>query len=534
MNKLKSTKAITLIALVITIIILLILAGISISALTQTGLFGKAKKAKVEAERTRALEELRLLVMEVQTDKKGNATLRDVIEKLKNDVDNEYEVSEKIATLIGEIPDINDDTTEIYVEYKGYQFKIDGNMNVEFVKNGEKKKYCKIKYQIGEGISIDNLVTKVECNTSYKTTLTVKTGYAIKNIVVKMGENEINVDKEQGVINIDNVDSDVEIIIDTSKLDFEDIINKNIDFTGDNCEKGSIKVGENLYIKIKSKNGNIQSIEPSIPFKVSENGNYKFKINVEYDGKIIELERNVLVNQFMTQQTLGFVKYNAGKWEKNQIDELDSLYNINEEHIASDSKNFTFGGFSYNKNNDNSNIVISRNDSVSPEKGKGNPNENGWKILSSYEENGRIYVTKLIHAGAPENFTCMYGTNNAAIAEYILSGGNRDKKFNDYKVRDWNMYMDQNQKDLIESIHIIRYDEAKSLSSNEKRKIGSTYFLLTNGETKTFQTVLEDGSFDYFRSGHCFGIRPVIVMKDGVYIEKGEGTIEEPFVLLSE
>ena len=46
MKKLKKQKGITLIALVITIIILLILAGISIAGLTQTGLFTKAKEAK--------------------------------------------------------------------------------------------------------------------------------------------------------------------------------------------------------------------------------------------------------------------------------------------------------------------------------------------------------------------------------------------------------------------------------------------------------------------------------------------------------
>ena len=42
----KNTKGITLVALVITIIILLILAGISIQALTQTNLFDKTKQAK--------------------------------------------------------------------------------------------------------------------------------------------------------------------------------------------------------------------------------------------------------------------------------------------------------------------------------------------------------------------------------------------------------------------------------------------------------------------------------------------------------
>ena len=46
----KENKGITLVALVITIIILLILAGISISALTNTGIFEKAKDAKEKSE----------------------------------------------------------------------------------------------------------------------------------------------------------------------------------------------------------------------------------------------------------------------------------------------------------------------------------------------------------------------------------------------------------------------------------------------------------------------------------------------------
>ena len=49
-NTFKSSKGITLVALVITIIILLILAGISISALTNTGIFGKAKEAKQKSD----------------------------------------------------------------------------------------------------------------------------------------------------------------------------------------------------------------------------------------------------------------------------------------------------------------------------------------------------------------------------------------------------------------------------------------------------------------------------------------------------
>lgn len=46
----KNTKGITIVALVITIVILLILAGISIQSITNTGLFEKAKEAKQKSE----------------------------------------------------------------------------------------------------------------------------------------------------------------------------------------------------------------------------------------------------------------------------------------------------------------------------------------------------------------------------------------------------------------------------------------------------------------------------------------------------
>ncbi len=54
MEKIKENRGITLVVLVITIVILLILAGITISSLTNTGLFVRAKEAK---EKTQAAEE---------------------------------------------------------------------------------------------------------------------------------------------------------------------------------------------------------------------------------------------------------------------------------------------------------------------------------------------------------------------------------------------------------------------------------------------------------------------------------------------
>ena len=46
MKKIINNKGITLVALVITIVILLILAGISIQAITNTGLFEQVEEAK--------------------------------------------------------------------------------------------------------------------------------------------------------------------------------------------------------------------------------------------------------------------------------------------------------------------------------------------------------------------------------------------------------------------------------------------------------------------------------------------------------
>ena len=69
MKKLKNQNAITLIALIITIIILLILAGISISALTQTGLFSRAKQAEQNSKMAKAKEEITLILKEWQIEK---------------------------------------------------------------------------------------------------------------------------------------------------------------------------------------------------------------------------------------------------------------------------------------------------------------------------------------------------------------------------------------------------------------------------------------------------------------------------------
>ena len=69
MNKFKETKGITLIALVITIIVLLILAGVSIAMLTgENGILNQANKAKTETDYKGAEEKVKLAIMGSRAD----------------------------------------------------------------------------------------------------------------------------------------------------------------------------------------------------------------------------------------------------------------------------------------------------------------------------------------------------------------------------------------------------------------------------------------------------------------------------------
>ena len=85
----KKNKGITLVALVITIIILLILAGISISALTNTGIFQKTKDAKQKSEDAELDQNTKLDEYENEIDKylpkkDNNKTVSDAIKEGKD------------------------------------------------------------------------------------------------------------------------------------------------------------------------------------------------------------------------------------------------------------------------------------------------------------------------------------------------------------------------------------------------------------------------------------------------------------------
>ena len=69
MEEIKKNKGITLVALIVTIVILLVLAGISISTLTNTGIFEKVQEAKRKSEEENKEEQRKIAQMEALINK---------------------------------------------------------------------------------------------------------------------------------------------------------------------------------------------------------------------------------------------------------------------------------------------------------------------------------------------------------------------------------------------------------------------------------------------------------------------------------
>lgn len=183
---LKNSKGITLIALVITIIVLLILAAISIATLTgENGILTQANKAKTETDEKGALEEVQLEV-KGSFDNNGNYSSSLAKTNLENNLK---------ATVADK------GNGKLKVEYKGYTFNVDINGDVKIKSNID---YSKLKV----GDYVDYHPDDVE--TAYDKFGETYSGYANGNI------GQIGQDDSLGwrILNINEDEDTIELISD--------------------------------------------------------------------------------------------------------------------------------------------------------------------------------------------------------------------------------------------------------------------------------------------------------------------------------
>ena len=649
----KSKKGITLVALVVTIIVLLLLAGIAIASLGgEDGIFAKVKQAKKAQIESEMKEQLTIGLQELQVAKQGNATLDDVTQDWANEAilsdynpvlqedasyngklmvmtkdkitgkfmidqnlnitsteynsnnveveyttisrtDNKVRINIVVTDNVNGIKQIDypegnplkvvsgvekkisiDYDVELGVEYKFVITTGDGNKTEKIIKIDDY--YYNITKDFEEGTIIDNNATKAAYNKTYEATVSAIGNYIITGLTVTMdgqivttSENNI-IDVNTGKIKIEKVTGNINITVTTKKLEIQytavAVSTSNSASNTSTLEANTQSKGTTLYINIiATLEGNSCTVvlkadnSKAVPYAVTENGKYTFKVSGTYNGKTISEDKEVTVNQYISVQ--GVVQYDAGSWTQAEIQELQgkNLYNINKEKTASNTPglNFTFGGFTYEGDTANAsdiasgNIITSRNQSVTPQSGWGIPKYSGWQILESKEENGKVYVTKITHAGSPENFVFSATSSkyDNRRVEYILSGGTRQTGYNTYQPRNWQMYIDQNQKELIanttdkdgnqiKDIHAMDYSEAVAItgdihSTNGIRNTGAYYRLSSANTSDDYGYVwyVNNNGVCWYSSEYCWGVRPVVTMTDGVYIKSGAGTEGDPYIL---
>ena len=247
MEKIINNKGITLVALVITIVILLILAGISIQAITNTGLFANAKKAKEKSMEGQLKEEISLAIQSIQTEEiyKGNSV---TLETLAG------------GQLQKELKDITAELTdgEINGEYKDYEYTIDDKFNV----------------------TINGPITGVRIKESAE----VQTGYVFEGNTVEI---KVTASITEGAITGIEAPEEATIKTDTSATEKVYTVNKN----GAYVFKITSDAGKTKNITAK-----VENILAAPQITISEITENSFKINVENDypeGAITEYKYSV-------------------------------------------------------------------------------------------------------------------------------------------------------------------------------------------------------------------------------------------------
>lgn len=147
----KKNKGITLVALIITIIILLILAGITISTLSESGLFSKAKETTDIYSKEEATEKLKLILMEYHMEE--YSTTKNYEEGIFG-----FLKQKQDEKKIKSVDKVNEDPLEIEVVFGGYLFIIDekGNILENVQKDGQRPIIDEksIKITLEDGVSV--------------------------------------------------------------------------------------------------------------------------------------------------------------------------------------------------------------------------------------------------------------------------------------------------------------------------------------------------------------------------------------------
>lgn len=150
----RKNKGITLVTLVITIIVLLILAGVSLTLiLGNEGILGRATSAVDKTEQAKVKEEIEMGILDIQMEKiaQGESV---TLETLAN-----FQLEAKFEEITAEL-----DQNEIIGEYKDYEYEIDQNLKVTI---GNKLNGLKVRYSLSpEGYTNQDVLLQINATST--------------------------------------------------------------------------------------------------------------------------------------------------------------------------------------------------------------------------------------------------------------------------------------------------------------------------------------------------------------------------------
>lgn len=223
-----SNTAITLVALVITIIVLLILTGVSLTMIMgEQGIFNKANIASKKTQKSQVIEEIRLKILEAETDKDGAATLKDLAICLQKDSEYTYVIKfSSIASLDnkGNINENNFDKDDVYsgiekmyITYRGYEIEINKDLTIGTIKSTKlepedpniipegtvakiQKNYYKTLSDAIEAVNANNSSITIQLLEDVTENITIEEN---KNIILDLNEKTItNLDETNPTITL--------------------------------------------------------------------------------------------------------------------------------------------------------------------------------------------------------------------------------------------------------------------------------------------------------------------------------------------
>ena len=249
MKKINSQKGITLVALVITIIILLILAGITISQLIGKGLVEKAQLAGEETLKQTATEKINFKItgieMEIWAEKQRMPTLQNLADEFCNDNDFQYVelTKQKTSSILPAIIVGNNESIFVKLKDYEYEFEIDKNLRLASID--------------GEDVQKDTNQDNEDADTNVGGNSTKINDFEV--IISKSGGNYIDINVKEEVTTNDgsNIVGYV-FFIDNKAVD----VSKNTSYRYSNLEA---RKSYNVYIAAIDDEGKMKASSNQVP-----------------------------------------------------------------------------------------------------------------------------------------------------------------------------------------------------------------------------------------------------------------------------